>query len=194
MYFSERVEFVSRSCRRRDTALKKDSWIVGRDEEAEEVLVVLFFWVLVVFEDLLIADGADAALEVLFATEAIGDVIESFMDEVILVRLDAAGCKDASEEIASKTAASDCEVAVGVGGGDTTLPADGGAVAVTLSASSSTVELRSDSRPAVLSLGLCFGASEDRQISMSCLTGQNISISGFAQGVIICSAVASSRD
>lgn len=42
MYFRERVEFVSRKLRRRETALKKDSWIVGRDEEAEEVEVVLF--------------------------------------------------------------------------------------------------------------------------------------------------------
>ena len=46
MYFSERVEFVSRKLRRRETALKKDSWIVGREEEADVVVVVLFLgWV-----------------------------------------------------------------------------------------------------------------------------------------------------
>jgi hypothetical protein len=47
MYFRERVEFVSRSWRRRDTALKKDSWIVGRAEAEEEVLLVLFLTELV---------------------------------------------------------------------------------------------------------------------------------------------------
>ena len=49
IYFRERVEFVSRSWRRRETALKKDSWIVGREEVADWVLVVLFFWDVVVF-------------------------------------------------------------------------------------------------------------------------------------------------
>ncbi len=48
MYFRERVEFVSRSWRRRETALKKDSWIVGRAEADEEVLLVLFLTELVV--------------------------------------------------------------------------------------------------------------------------------------------------
>ena len=42
MYFRERVEFVSRKLRRRETALKKDSWIVGRAEEDDVVGVVLF--------------------------------------------------------------------------------------------------------------------------------------------------------
>lgn len=49
MYFRERVELVSSSWRRRETALKKDSWIVGRAEAEEEVLVVLFFIELVMF-------------------------------------------------------------------------------------------------------------------------------------------------
>lgn len=53
MYFRERVEFVSRSWRRRETALKKDSWIVGRAEAEEEVLVVLFLTELVMLCDLL---------------------------------------------------------------------------------------------------------------------------------------------
>jgi len=47
MYFRERVEFVSSSWRRRETALKKDSWIVGREDAAEEVLLVLFLTELV---------------------------------------------------------------------------------------------------------------------------------------------------
>jgi hypothetical protein len=47
MYFRERVEFVSSSWRRRETALKNDSWIVGRAEVEEDVLVVLFFTELV---------------------------------------------------------------------------------------------------------------------------------------------------
>jgi hypothetical protein len=42
MYLRDRVEFVSRSWRRRETALKKLSWIVGREELADDVLVVLF--------------------------------------------------------------------------------------------------------------------------------------------------------
>jgi len=49
MYFRERVELVSNSWRRRETALKNDSWIVGRAEAEEEVLVVLFFTELVIF-------------------------------------------------------------------------------------------------------------------------------------------------
>jgi hypothetical protein len=49
IYFRDRVEFASRSRRRRETALKKLSWIVGRAEVDDEVLVVLFFWELVEF-------------------------------------------------------------------------------------------------------------------------------------------------
>lgn len=59
MYFRERVEFVSRSWRRRETALKKDSWIVGRAEAEEEVLVVLFLTELVMLCDLLAVAVAD---------------------------------------------------------------------------------------------------------------------------------------
>ncbi len=37
------MEFDSRSERRRDTALKKDSWIVGSDEAELEVEVAVLF-------------------------------------------------------------------------------------------------------------------------------------------------------
>jgi len=42
------VEFDSRSWRRRETALKKDSWIVGREVEADDVADDLFLVVVVV--------------------------------------------------------------------------------------------------------------------------------------------------
>lgn len=60
MYFRERVELVSRSWRRRETALKKDSWIVGSAGEADEVVVVLFLSELVTFCDL-VGTGAAGA-------------------------------------------------------------------------------------------------------------------------------------
>jgi hypothetical protein len=89
MYFRERVEFVSRSWRRRETALKKDSWIVGRAEveEEEEVLVVLFLTELVMLCDLLVVvvvveiEGvgvSETGLVVLDALPTVGE--DSFVD------------------------------------------------------------------------------------------------------------------
>ena len=145
MYLSERVEFVSRSWRRRETALKKLSWIVGREEVADEVLVVLFFWELATVWVLLPVEADEGVIDVLFAADAIAEAIDSLIDEVMLVTLEATGTEEASAEELSETESSDCEVAAGVRSGEAALPADGGSVAVALSASSSTVELLSDS-------------------------------------------------
>jgi hypothetical protein len=122
MYPSESVEFVSKSWSRLETALKKLSWIVGSAEDADEVLVVLFFWLLATFcvfevpeafgedEDIGASEAGaviSAALVVLeeysetvvFSTEAdfsnceVADIVG---DEVVFVTMDAVLVLDTS--------------------------------------------------------------------------------------------------
>ena len=49
MYFNDSVELVSSNCRRRETALKKLSWMVGNDEDADVVVLDLDLGVAVEF-------------------------------------------------------------------------------------------------------------------------------------------------
>lgn len=98
---------------------------------ADDVLVDLFFWELVTFWGLIVMDVAEEAMEVLFTADAIAEDIDCLMEEVILVTFEAAVIEDASEEELSVTPSSECDVAAGLGGGEATLTADGGAVAVT---------------------------------------------------------------
>jgi hypothetical protein len=98
MYFRESVEFVSRSWRRRETALKKDSCIVGREEAAEEVLVVLFLTELVVFWDLdgvamLEVDGIEESEAELVVFDALATVDEDSLIEDDSVDEDLSGCE-----------------------------------------------------------------------------------------------------
>ena len=112
------------------------------------------------------AEAADEMLAVLFAEGAIAEDMESFVDELMLVMLDIAVIEEISDDGLSVAALSDAEVAAGVGGGETTLPADGCAVAVTLSGSNSTVEVLSDSGSTVAT-GCFSGASEGGHVSSS---------------------------
>ena len=71
------MEFVSKKLRRRETALKNDSWIVGREEEADEVSVVLFLelvvLVCVLWGDDIVGGGMGVSAVVLVVFEMDAD-------------------------------------------------------------------------------------------------------------------------
>lgn len=83
MYFRDRVEFASSSCNLRETALKKLSWMVGRDGAAD-VAVVLFFCevtVCLIDADAATDDIDSCASEVVLATLELPVVFEDISDD-----------------------------------------------------------------------------------------------------------------
>lgn len=105
MYFRDRVEFVSRKLRRRETALKKDSWIVGREEVDEDVAVVLLrgwvelwsFWVVAVGGGEIGVSDVEVVLETAAVEESLNVESCAVTESVLWIVVDLISGADASE-------------------------------------------------------------------------------------------------